>query len=55
MFKYKILIKLFVLNSMREGCSSAVHIVSQSKHCGVDVSAGLSVLKKKQSTTLLEW
>jgi len=31
MLKYKILIKLFVLNCLSEGCSSVVYNVSPSK------------------------
>ena len=43
MLKYKILIKLLVLNYVSEGCSSAVYVVSPSQWCCVVVSAGRTV------------
>jgi len=55
MLKYKILIKLFVLNSVREGCSSAVYIVLPFKQCAVNAPAGLSVLKKKKTQHHTVW
>jgi hypothetical protein len=45
MLKYIILITLFALNCLSEGCLCAVYIVSPSMSCGVLVSAGLGVPK----------
>ena len=35
MLNYKILIKLFVLSCVSEGCTSAACILSPSEYCGV--------------------
>jgi len=43
MLQYKILIRLFAINCVSEGCARDVYIVSPSKKCGSVVSAGPTV------------